>query len=317
VRFIADDKVWWFYFSGNERNVLSVFNVKLDVINDIADADSLKVLSENYASLTGLDMKDSRAAIRSVVDCVREHPYVVAAPTPGPTPPPEQETMFSGTGFFVAPNRLITNNHVVKSCRRLIEIKFADQSPHAAYIDAQDDTNDLALLHTDVTSPLIASFRLRPRVGERVATYGFPYSGILSSSGNFTQGDVSASTGLRDDTRLLQVSVPIQPGNSGGPLIDMSGSVVGMVTAQLSAFTGSIPQNVNFAIRSLMITNFLSVKGVIPKLADTDASEIKALPPSDVAEKAKEFTAQIYCKGVSQSSSEDIPVPKSVGWGVR
>jgi S1-C subfamily serine protease len=320
LRLIADKK-WEGKFAVNDSNALWMGSLKIEFINGIADASSVEIFNDRNELLTSLDMTDSAAAIRVVLNCVREHPYVVATPKPAPVPAPEQETVLSGTGFFVAPNRLITNNHVVKSCRRLIEIRFADQSPHAAYIDAQDDTNDVALLHTDVTSRSVASFRLRPRVGERVATYGFPYSGILSSSGNFTQGDVSASTGLGDDTRLLQVSVPIQPGNSGGPLIDMSGSIVGMVTAQLSAFamipSGSIPQNVNFAIRSPIITNFLSVKGVIPKVAESDATAIRGLSPSDVADKAKEFTVQIYCKGVSQSSSEDIPVPKSVGWGVR
>jgi S1-C subfamily serine protease len=273
LRFVADDRRWWFYFSVNDGNVLSTFSVLTDVINGIADADSLKILSEDYISLTGLDM-NSRAAIQAVVNCVRDHPPVIASqkPAPTPTPHPEPETMLYGTAFDVAPNRLVTNNHVIKDCRRLIEVRFSDQSSRPAYIDAQDDVNDLALLHSDMASASFASFRTRPRVGERVATYGFPYSDILSSSGKFTSGDVSASAGLRDDSRLLQISVPVQPGNSGGPLVDMAGNVVGVVTAQLSAFatmpSGSIPQNVNFAIGSPIITNFLAAKGINPQFAN-------------------------------------------------
>jgi uncharacterized protein/S1-C subfamily serine protease len=309
LRFAADDILWWLNFSANDQNVLSTFGLYMNFLNSVADADGLKILTENYVPLTSLDMKNSRAAIQAVVDCVRDHPPVVATPrpAPAPTPAPEPETTFSGTAFFVAPNRLVTNNHVVKDCTRLIEIRFSDQAPHTAYIHAQDDVNDLALLHSDLTSASVPSFRLRPRVGERVATYGFPYSGILSRGGNFTLGDVSASTGLRDDSRLLQVTTPIQPGNSGGPLIDMSGNVVGIVTSQLSAFAmiphGSIPQSVNFAIGSSIITNFLSAKGINPQVANSDTAGPGELPPADLADKAKEFTVQVYCKGVSRTSS--------------
>jgi hypothetical protein len=82
----------------------------------------------------------------------------------------------------------------------------------------------------------------------------------------------------------------------------MIGNVVGMVTAQLSAFamipSGSIPQNVNFAIRSPIITNFLSVKGVSAKVSDSDSTGVQDLPAADVADIAKQFTVQIHCKGV-------------------
>jgi S1-C subfamily serine protease len=101
----------------------------------------------------------------------------------------------------------------------------------------------------------VASFRLGPRLGEAVATYGFPYHGILSSSGNFTLGNVTSLTGMGDDTRFFQMSTPIQPGNSGGPLLDMSGTVVGVMVSQLSAVNmmkvgNSVPQNVNISIQN-------------------------------------------------------------------
>jgi hypothetical protein len=70
---------------------------------------------------------------------------------------------------------------------------------------------------------------------------------------------------MKDDTRFLQMSTPVQPGNSGGALVDMSGSVVGVVVAQLNAVARSVPQNVNFAIQPSFVMNFLSVKGTPPK----------------------------------------------------
>jgi hypothetical protein len=99
----------------------------------------------------------------------------------------------------------------------------------------------------------------------------------------------------------------------------MSGSVVGIVTAQLSAFammpSGSIPQNVNFAIGTPIITNFLSAKGISPQFANSDAARMRELPPADVADKAKEFTVQIYCKGVSRTSSNGVD--DSARWSIH
>ena len=180
---------------------------------------------------------------------------------------------------------------------------ISERASHAATIYAQDNSNDLAILHTDMKSLAVASFRFQPRLGEAVATYGFPYFGLLSSSGNFTLGNVTALSGMRDDTRFVQMSTPIQPGNSGGPLLDMSGSVLGIVVSQLSAITmmqigNSIPQNVNFAIQSPIVINFLSAKGVSPDNASGGGSR-RELAPSDVADVAKKFTVQIYCQGSS------------------
>ena len=205
----------------------------------------------------------------------------------------------SGTGFFVAPHLVLTNNHVIRGCGEYpITVAYPDKRPVKAYVAGQDDTNDLVLLQTDLPNKSIASFRFGPRVGEQVAAYGYPLLGLLSSTGNFTLGNITALAGMRDDTRVLQTSTPVQPGNSGGPLLDMSGSVVGVVEAQLNALamiraTSDVPQNVNFAIQSPIVINFLSVKGVSPSLART---EHKALGPADVAELAEGFTVQVMCQ---------------------
>ena len=232
-----------------------------------------------------------------------------------PVPPAPEETVFTGTGFFVAPGIVVTNNHVVNECTKPIQVRYPDRASFTATLYGRDETNDLALLRTELNAESIASFRIRPRLGDRVAAYGFPYAGLLSSSGNFTLGNVTAESGMNDDSRFLQISTPIQPGNSGGPLLDMSGSVVGVVVAQLSATRmmqlGSIPQNVNFAIRTSIITNFLSVKGISPNTAtlDRDFSE------ADVAEIAKKFTVQVYCRGVPlKTSSKSINDPELAEW---
>src|SRR5262249_43719633 len=135
----------------------------------------------------------------------------------------------------------------------------------------------------------------------QVASYGFPYSGVLSSSGNFTLGHVTSLTGVKDDTRFLQMSAPIQPGNSGGAVLDMSGSVIGVAVARLDAIANSIPQNVNFAIQTPIVVNFLLVKGAAPEFGTWSAGAER--PASEVADIAKKFTVQVYCQGVAPKTA--------------
>ena len=168
---------------------------------------------------------------------------------------------------------------------------------YTATSSGQDDKNDLVLLHTEMPNLSVASFRSQPLLGEAVATYGFPYSNILSP--NFTSGNIAALSGPKGDTRFLQTSTPIQPGNSGGPLLDMSGRVVGVVVAQLNAIPN---QNVNFAIQPSMVINFLSVKGVTPNL-DYSSTGAQRPPSEVVADMAKKFTVQIYCQGIAPKTA--------------
>jgi len=307
-------KTWqgpFFVLSGQE-GVLYSADLSVEFMNSIADAKTLEIFDEKNRLLASLDMKDSTNAIKAVVNCARKTVREAKEAPATSEAMPQNETTISGTGFFVAPNLFMTNKHVVAGCKT-IDVRYPDQTPHAATIAGQDSTNDVALLRTDMSAQSVASFRHGPRLGEAVAAYGFPYYGILSSSGNFTLGNVTSTTGMGDDTRFLQMSTPIQPGNSGGPLLDMSGAVVGVVVAQLSAINmmlagSSVPQNVNFAIRAEVATNFLSIKGVKPQLLDTSAAP-QALSPADVADVAKKFTVQVICEGASPKMAKgDVPV---------
>jgi S1-C subfamily serine protease len=289
-------KPWPYAFStSGDSKTLSTADASLEFMNSVADASKVEIKDDNGALLTTVDMKDSAAAIRAIVNCVREHPPKSPEPEKT-TKSPEPETTISGTGFFVAPKRVVTNNHVVNGCTKDIQVRYPDGRPYTATISGQDATNDLVLLHTEMPNLSVASFRFQPLLGEAVATYGFPYSGILSP--NFTSGDIAALSGPKGDTRFLQTSTPIQPGNSGGPLLDMSGRVVGVVVAQLSAVPN---QNVNFAIQPSMVINFLSVKGVTPNLDNSSTGAQR--PPSEVADMAKKFTVQIYCQGISPKTA--------------
>ena len=226
-------KPWPYKFSiSGDSKILSTTDAAVEFMNSVADASKVEIKDDNGALWATVDMKDSAAAIRAIVNCVREHPPA----------DPASETTSTGTGFFVAPNRVVTNNHVVSGCTRNIQVRYPETASYTATISGQDETNDLVLLQTEMPSLSVAFFRFQPHLGEAVATYGFPYSGVLSSGGNFTLGNITALSGIRDDSRFLLTSTPIQPGNSGGALLDMSGSVVGVVVAQLNAIAKNVPQ---------------------------------------------------------------------------
>ena len=121
---------------------------------------------------------------------------------------------------------MLTNQHVVDGCR-IFRVNRVGALPEPARLLAADKENDLALLKSDLKPEEVPGFRQRVRVGENVAIFGFPLTGLLATTGNFTVGNVTATAGLRDDTRKYQISAPIHGGNSGGPLMDRSGNIIG------------------------------------------------------------------------------------------
>jgi Trypsin-like peptidase domain len=160
--------------------------------------------------------------------------------TPSPGPQPEV-SLWSGTGFFVSKEgHVLTNKHVIEKCTS-IRVFVAQSEPVDALEIASDTTNDLALLSTRLRPHRVAAPRLGLRLGETVAAFGYPYADILATSGNFTQGNVTALAGMRDDSRYVQISAPVQPGNSGGPLLDQNGRLIAKPAGRLSmADTDSI-----------------------------------------------------------------------------
>ncbi len=194
-------------------------------------------------------------------------------------PPDRESASRSGTGFVVADGKVMTNNHVVDECRRMV-IRNADGVRFPARVDVTDWRRDLALMTVPPAAGPPLTFRDSPAVqrGESVVTYGFPLFGLVSSGPTLTTGDVSALSGLGDNPLQLQISAPIQQGNSGGPLLDAQGNVIGVVVAKLEVMQyavrhGDIPQNVNFAIKGTEALAFLRANGVQPHAAASDGPE--------------------------------------------
>jgi len=228
-------------------------------------------------------------------------PESVAVSRPAPVAPSpglkEEKLSSSGTGFFVTrEGHLVTNNHVIEGCAA-VQIKPANGALLPARVLARDTTNDLALLKAEYTAEKVATIRAGVRLGEAVAAFGFPLSSVLASSGNFTLGNVTALAGIGDDTRFLQISTPVQPGNSGGPLLDENGNAVGVVTSKLNALKtvaaiGDLPQNVNFAIKAGALATFLEST----RVEFRTTSSTTRLSPPDLADVANTISAFVRCE---------------------
>ena len=210
-------------------------------------------------------------------------------------PPQQHVASISGTAFFISKEgTALTNNHVVEDCQQ-IHFHAADQSGIARVV-ARDRENDLAVLATDFHPASVANWRLSIRQGEDIVVYGFPLAGVLAASGNVAVGNVTALAGLGNDSRYLQISAPVQPGNSGGPLLDRSGNVVGIVVAKLDALKiaatiGDIPQNINFAIKASVATAFLDAQRVV----HAEDAGGPPLSTPDIAERANGLAVQVTC----------------------
>jgi S1-C subfamily serine protease len=268
--------------------------VDKEVVNALAMDRNGRVVTvvADRRNLGTFRLDDSAAAIRDVVHCLRANPPVKT--TGLPSEKKRESNRSSGTGFFVADGYILTNYHVIKGCSHKISAAYPNQRPDDAYSAGSDETNDLALLKTTMPNRGIAVFRYQPKLGEQIAAYGFPLDQILAAEGNFTLGNVTSTAGLGGDSRHFQISAPLQPGSSGGPVMDTGGQVAGIAVSRLNAVAGQAAQNVNFAISSSIAINFLLIKDVTPKIRSTPVSE--RLEPEKLAEAAKKFTVQISCE---------------------
>jgi S1-C subfamily serine protease len=176
-----------------------------------------------------------------------------------------------GSGFFVTKDGyLLTNHHVVQDAKK-IEVKYRGQVLQAK-VAADDQVNDVALLKVEGADfqPLAISHKATADLGQEVFTIGFPNIQMQGVEPKYTDGKISSLKGMQDDPTEYQISVPVQPGNSGGPLCDSSGEVVGIVVARLNDMAmleavGVVPQNVNYAVKASHAARLLqNIQGLVP-----------------------------------------------------
>jgi S1-C subfamily serine protease len=181
--------------------------------------------------------------------------------SPPPNPPPVEEiepdsVAGYGTCFAVGPmGTIVTANHVVEGGLS-VQVTLASGISAIAEVVAFSGSNDVAVLSIPIATPDYLNLA-EPRslsVGDPVFTMGFPVVWILGSEPKFSEGSVSSLSGIGGEGAFLQISVPVQPGNSGGPLVNASGEVVGIISSTaatlpfMEATGGTAPQNINWAV---------------------------------------------------------------------
>jgi TPR repeat protein len=208
--------------------------------------------------------------------------FVPRKETPGSNSPVVANSpIANGTGFFITDDGyLISNYHVVKDATKVRLLTSA------GLIDAKvvqvDAANDLALLKADGRfAPLPIAASRTVALGGTAATVGFPDIGLQGFAPKLAKGEIASLSGAADDPRYFQISVPVQPGNSGGALVDERGNVIGIVSAKLDASvalaaSGALPENVNYAVKSSLLLSFLeSVPEVSAKLKEPVTADRK------------------------------------------
>lgn len=212
----------------------------------------------------------------------------------GATPHPEEAARVgdsSGTGFFIAADGVgVTNAHVVEGCKTLTSPRWGDVT-----LMAVDKVADLAVFKTQRAGPNFVALRGRgPRLGEPLTVAGYPLMGILGDGVRITTGVVSALSGMGGDRSFFQMSAPVQPGNSGGPVIDSGGALIGVTVARApdlevaKATGGALPQNINFGVPVTVLQSFLDENGVAAPTKPPAQAGVDAMPL---------YTFSLLCKG--------------------
>ena len=218
------------------------------------------------------------------------------AAAPGAAKPPARSA--TGTGIVVTrEGHVLTNEHVVRQCDS-VELVDDLNARYKASVKATDAPRDLALLAAETRSADVAIFRKDPipRLGESVTTVGYPLVAVLGTRPSVGFGHVASIVGVRGNPAQMQISVPMQRGASGGPVLDQSGHVIGVVVSKLDALKlaqklGDLAQNVNFAIRGDTVRAFLEAQRVNFLVSDAGAK----LENTELAKRGAQVTVRVRC----------------------
>lgn len=227
----------------------------------------------------GLSEQDAEARFKKAEKVVAAKPEL---PAYRPKETRKKIGFAVGTGFLITRDGyMITNFHVIDGAKEvLIHRKEGDLPAKVIKIDKD---NDVALLKADVTgTPIALQTEPHPKVAQQVMALGYPLIDLQGQALKASFGHVNALSGIQDDPRFMQIDVPIQPGNSGGPLINEQGQLLGVVTATLDQLvtlqeTGTLPQNVNYAVKSDYVQNLIgTLPGIVHEAPVTGFEELVA-----------------------------------------
>ncbi len=212
----------------------------------------------------------------------------------------KSEWKSTGTGFFIdKKGYLVTNHHVIED-GKIFEISISKKgitSTYNAEIISVDKQNDLAILKiNDINfAPLLSldyNFDTESQdVGSSVFALGYPLTQIMGSEIKFTDGKISSKSGFKGDITTYQISVPIQPGNSGGPLFDEKGNLVGVTS---SGINRQLADNANYAIKTSYLK--LLIDSIDEKLELPNSNGLENLPVTEQIKTISEYVVLIKVK---------------------
>jgi S1-C subfamily serine protease len=203
----------------------------------------------------------------------------------------------SGSGFAIDRRHILTNAHVVDGASKISIV--SDRVTLPANVVFSDQHNDIAMLRVTEDLEAAAQFRdgIEIHLGEDIVVLGFPLQGLLGSGPQVTAGNISSLCGLGSDTGVIQFTAPIASGNSGGPILDSAGLVIGIVHSSLNTDRvrqgGGIAENVNFGAKGIAIRSFLSTSNIEPTLSRDTAARNRA----DIVREARRYIYRINCEG--------------------
>ncbi len=226
----------------------------------------------------------------------------------------------TGTGFFVSSaGHVVSNEHVVGICKQVAS--KLEGNVEYFNILSTDNVNDLGLLKGNYRTKNFLSIKTSgAEFGEDIVAFGYPLSESLSTSVKLTRGIVSSLSGPGNNYSQIQIDAAIQPGNSGGPVLNMEGQVVGVASSGLNKIkmlkkSEYIPENVNFAVAATTLSNFLKANGVPIRSTQYKISNTKEL-----AKLGRPATLQLFCmntkgaykKLIEQQKHSDVLLEKAI-----
>jgi len=227
----------------------------------------------NDVGMLEMELKDNYGNF-IIVNYIKNYPSDIDTKIGGKFDISSDKSESIGSGFFVSESGLVVTNYHVIEDKSIINVFLPTLNiTFNAIVALKDKNNDIAILQlsdfifSDIFSisiPFTISHSSKVRLGQEVFTLGFPLGEILGKSAKLSTGTINSLYGIQDDPRVFQISNPIQPGNSGGPLFNRNGELIGVVFSSLNAKffyenADIIPQNVNFAIKSDYLLNLISM----------------------------------------------------------
>ena len=313
---IADTNAYTFYYYTSSSRIYttgynSQFTVRLDL-----DTRSAREFSKNpqfaYKIAIAMNLVKTYPTSSMYIEAAKEDARKAEQELQKAIEEAQKKAGWSGSGFALNQGHIVTNYHVVEDAKTILVkgIKGDFNSELRAKVVATDKVNDIAIIKIEDerfkgfgTIPYKIK-RALSEVGESVWALGYPMTDVMGEEVKFTDGKISSRTGIQGDMSVYQISVPIQPGNSGGALFDNYGNIVGITSSGLNREEFN-SENVNYAIKTSYLYNLIESSlssSILPQ-----GTAMKDQPLTQKIKLAKNFVYIILCSSSPDFHSDNLP----------